>query len=270
MSLILCRQEDVRHPYYIENLGHNIYSSQELCYVLYNHPLLVMDSFVDEHLIAFIKDELKMAILAAKLEKWGRDGNNQDDLLYIILQECDYYSTSEQGRFRQKVSAYRKMHPAEYLKAKADYFFTHKQYKKAVTAYESLLEFKQDHVVDQVFLGRIWNNQGAACARVFQFERALEAFEEAFKFTKDVSVLRQIYYLTQLNPQLVLKEQYENLLDQETKNDWNKQMEVARENAENSHMVQQLIILFDKDPIKRMAGSSELVHKWKQEYRSMT
>ena len=42
MSLILCRQEPVKIPLYIEDLGIHIYSSQELCYVIYNNPLLVL------------------------------------------------------------------------------------------------------------------------------------------------------------------------------------------------------------------------------------
>ena len=35
MSLILCRQEPVKHPYYIDVLGIHIHSSQELCYIVY-------------------------------------------------------------------------------------------------------------------------------------------------------------------------------------------------------------------------------------------
>ena len=53
MSLILCRQEPVRHPFYIERLGIHIASSQELCYVIYQNPLLVLDGFVDDRLILF-------------------------------------------------------------------------------------------------------------------------------------------------------------------------------------------------------------------------
>ena len=43
MSLILCRQEPVTVPLYIEDLGIHLYSSQELCYVIYNNPLLVLE-----------------------------------------------------------------------------------------------------------------------------------------------------------------------------------------------------------------------------------
>ena len=55
MSLILCRQEPVRHPFYIERLGVHIASSQELCYVIYQNPLLVLDGFVDDRLIESVR-----------------------------------------------------------------------------------------------------------------------------------------------------------------------------------------------------------------------
>lgn len=121
MSLILCRQEPVKHPFYFEGLGVHLYSSQELCYVIYQNPLLVLDHFVDEHLIEFIRDELEMGFMAAKLEKWQQSGEDADELLFLILTECDYYNAAEIKHFRQKIETYRKMSPHEFAKAKADY-----------------------------------------------------------------------------------------------------------------------------------------------------
>jgi len=95
MSMILCRQEPVKHPFYFEGLGVRLFSSQELCYVIYNNPLLVMDQFVDNNLIQFIREDLDMAFLAAKLEKWQQSGEEPDELLATILHECDYYTASE-------------------------------------------------------------------------------------------------------------------------------------------------------------------------------
>ena len=69
MSLLLCRREKVKHPFYIEVLGIHIYSSQELCYVIYHHPLLVMNDFVDASLFFFVKNELGLGFLAGRMEK---------------------------------------------------------------------------------------------------------------------------------------------------------------------------------------------------------
>lgn len=108
MSLILCRQEPVRHPFYIERLGVHIASSQELCYVIYQNPLLVLDGFVDDRLIEFIRSELGLSFLAGKLEAWQRSGESQDELPIVILQECCYYTAKEIAAYRMKLAAFRK------------------------------------------------------------------------------------------------------------------------------------------------------------------
>ena len=65
MSLILCRQEPVKIPLYIEDLGIHIYSSQELCYVIYNNPLLVLEDFIDSRLTEFLRRRSKNGWRAA-------------------------------------------------------------------------------------------------------------------------------------------------------------------------------------------------------------
>ena len=79
MSLILCRNEPVKQPLYIEKLGVHIYSSQELCYVIYQYPLLALNGFVDENLVEFIAVQLDMGFLAVKMEKWMKGGGGEED-----------------------------------------------------------------------------------------------------------------------------------------------------------------------------------------------
>ena len=121
MSFILCRQEEVTHPLYIEALGVHIWSSQELCYVIYNYPLLAMDHFLDERLTEFIEKELRMTVLAARLENGLRTGADEDELIFMFLEECHFYSPKEITAFRQKISSYRNMGSLEFAKATADY-----------------------------------------------------------------------------------------------------------------------------------------------------
>ena len=102
MSLLLCRREPVTVPYEIEELGIHIWSSQELCYVIYNHPLLVMEDFINERLIAFLRSQLGLPFLAERIEKWIEGRGMSDELLFLILQECFYYTPQEQTRYRQE------------------------------------------------------------------------------------------------------------------------------------------------------------------------
>ena len=104
MSLLLCRREPVKHPFYIEVLGIHIYSSQELCYVICNHPLLVMDGFVGKALYSFVKNELGMGFVAGRMEKLSETGSRPEEALYLFLTECDYCTEKRArgfGRQRQ-------------------------------------------------------------------------------------------------------------------------------------------------------------------------
>ena len=269
MSLWLCRQEQVKHPYLVETLGISLYSSQELCYVIYHHPLLVLDGFVDDTLLTFLREELNLGFLALKLERWGKSGENPDEMPGMILQECDYYTTAEISRFRQQIAVIRKKHPAEYRKLKADELFRLRQYGRAVALYRELTEYPRDTYVDELFVGRVWNNIGSCYARMFQTERALEAYEKAYVLTKERDVLERIYYLTSVDKKLAMKERFLSLITPELKKDWDGNMAAARQNAAESAKVKELEELFTRDSVKRLAGETKLVGQWKKEYRSM-
>lgn len=269
MSLLLCRQESVQHPYYVEFLGIHIYSSQELCYVIYNHPLLVLDGFVGEPLLAFLRDELSQGFLALKLERWLKSGENADETLLMILQECDYYTPAETNRFKQQITALRRMHPAQYRKLKADELFGLRQYGRAVELYRGLLELPGDDEVDDMFIGRIWNNLGACYARMFQLDRAFAAFEKAYGKTGEAQVLERLYDLTVLDGRLALGDRLSTLATPELKAAWDARLAEARKKAAVSKQVSEIDALFARDPVKRQAGAAKLVAQWKQEYRSM-
>ena len=86
MSLWLCRQERVNRPFLVEPLGIHLYSSQELSYVIYHYPLLVLDGFVGENLFTFLREELNHGFLALKLERWMKSNEDPDEVLILILQ----------------------------------------------------------------------------------------------------------------------------------------------------------------------------------------
>ena len=269
MSVIVCRKERAEHPYFIEHLGVSVYTSQELCYAIYHHPILAMDGFIGRNFIDFIRDELNMGFAAMKMERWMKSGENQDELIFLFLQEAEYYSGSEINRLRQRVTALRKMPPLEYAKAKADYLMKFKQYGRAIAGYEKILESPLSGRADDAFLGKVWNNLGACYARVFQFDRAVDAYDRAYGKLKDVNLLKRIYHLTKLKPDIPLKERYQSIVTDEMREAWDREFEQAEEHAAQSGDIEKLNELFKKDPVKRMEGARQLLESWKQEYRGM-
>ena len=269
MSLLLCTQEQVSHPYYVESLGIHLYSFQELSYVIYHYPLLVLDGFVEESLFAFLREELNQGFLALKLERWLKSGENPDETLVLILQECGYCTAAEIVKFRQQIENLRKKHPAQLLKLKADEQFGLRQYGRAAKLYQELLGYPSDSYVDDKFRGRIWNNLGSCYARMFHLEKAFEAYEKAYMRMEDQQILRQLYHLTKLDDRLKLGDRLNVLITEELRSAWDEDRARAEEKAAESEQVKELELLFKRDSVKRLSGEAKLLRKWKQEYRSM-
>lgn len=269
MSLWICRQEAVTHPYYMEVLGVHLYSSQELCYVIYNYPLLVLDGFVDDNLLGFLRDELNMGFLALKIERWQKSSENPDDVLIMILQEGDYYTTAEISGCRQQIQALRKLSPAEFKKKKADSLFSINQYGKARSLYYELLEDVDVGSGSGLAAGQLWHNIGTCYARMFYMQKAFQAYQKAYAAARDNRMLEKLYYLTLLDETLTLNERDAALITPDQKSLWDQRVKQAKENAGLSKTVQELEDLFGRDPIKRQAGMNRIITKWKKEYRSM-
>lgn len=270
MSLLLCRLEPVRHPFEVSELGVRLFSSQELCYVIYENPLLVMEDFVDERLIQFIREDLDMDFLAGKLENWKKSGEDPDNMLLMILAECTYYTSGEVNRYRQTLIQLRKKHPAEFGKIRADYFFDKHQYGKVIGLYEKLLEFPKDNVVNDLFFSRVWSCLGACHARMFQAEKAYRAYEKAYFYdNRNEKILEQIYYLKAMFPDLPIASRIQSMLKLIRREEWNRNIEHARKKGEESGAVKELDKLFLKEKDQCLEGASKLVQQWKHEYRKM-
>lgn len=269
MSLMLCRQETVTSPYFIEELGVHIYSSQELCYVIYNHPLLVMEDFVNDRLLAFLRTELRMPFLAERIAKWISGRGASDELLFLILQDCAYYSQQEQARYRQEVMALRKLPADEYEKRRADYLYGLGLYGQAISMYERILESAREKELSSEFRARLWNNIAACYSKLFCYQKAMNAYDCAWNEKPDREYLKRMYFLTLMQPELAMKEKYQAMLGKEDTEGWEKEAGESFEAVRQEEAVAELSRLFEKDPIKRISGAGEVLNGWKLAYRKM-
>ena len=64
MGLILCENLRTKNPFRIEVLSLNVYSFEELCYIIYENPILVTEGIVSDELVDFIENELGITTLA--------------------------------------------------------------------------------------------------------------------------------------------------------------------------------------------------------------
>ena len=154
-------------PYFVEELGVHLYSSQELNYVIYHHPLLVMEDFVNERLAAFLRTELRLPFLAERIQKWIQSRGPSDELLFPILQDCAFYTQAEQAAYRQKVAGLVKLSSHEYEKKRADYFYSLGLYGRSASMYKRILDNGEGRSLSHEFgerSGTTWEPAMGSCS----------------------------------------------------------------------------------------------------------
>ena len=161
------------------------------------------------------------------------------------------------------------MSTTEFVKETGDYYFRLRQYGTAVHYYERILDDWRVKTLTDEFTAAVWNNIGACYAGVFWFEKAINAYEMAYNFKKDLDTIRKIYILTLLNPELRMKGRYQALVTEERAALWKQELEDRMEKEAASAAAEESEELFRKDSIRRLEGAGKLLSSWKREYRKM-
>ena len=268
-GLILCRDVEVRHPFYVKEMGINLCSAEELCYYIYNHAFLIEEDFFDEEMLNFIGLELKLPELEKKLRRWKSEDADLVSLLVVVLQDIHYYNEKELAVFRDRMAQMRSAKPWERTKQKADYMLRQKKLESALRLYESLLPAKDEPMEDAVFTGRVYYNQGTAYAQLFSFREAASCFEKAYELLGEEEVLRHLYMLYQLDPTLGIREDLLEQLPAETQYKWKEEFDVMKKRAEFSGKSLDARAALEKNAFRRPAAIDSLAADWKKEYRSL-
>jgi len=79
---ILCQTKKAQRPYFIENISMNIYSIEELCYYLHHNLYLADHTVFNEELCNWLRDELELVHLAAKLKQNLERNVSVEEMIY--------------------------------------------------------------------------------------------------------------------------------------------------------------------------------------------
>ena len=196
MGLILCENLRTKNPFHIEVLSLNIYSFEELCYIIYENPILVTEGIVSDALTDFIENELNKNTLAESIKRKRTNGVDDADILVYIIDSCDLYNNAESILFRNAVAKIKKMSVWEVGKQRADYMFYIGRYGTAKRYYLEILDM--DKKSDNNFVGSIYHNLGVTYANLFLYEEAYDAFKKSYELTNDEVTLMELYFLKRI------------------------------------------------------------------------
>lgn len=273
MGLILCDFTVPENPLYIDALSLNIYSFEELCYLIYENPILVTEGIVNDKLVNFIENELQITALASSIKKKRNSGGRDDEILISIIEYCDLYNNSEAISFRNALTKLKKMTDAELLKLRADYMFYIGKYGLSKKYYLAILDL--ENKPESVFLGSVYHNLGVDYANLFLYEEAHGALKKAYELTSDDGILMEIYFLNKvfqkenidsIEKDEALKGLFKSELIAECENNFNIAVNGVREGAK-LQKIQNIFKTENKSVRKKLIG--EYIDRWKKEYRNM-
>ena len=188
-KVILCTSKEATHPYIFLNTKVEINNYEELCFYIYNNTVLISKSSLSDKLFDWIRDEIDMPELAAKLVAMSNKTPFAQDLLVEILNAGNYYEEEEIISYMEAWQKYRRLTASQRKKLKADGYLGYRRYIKAASIYDDILDNQED-IVDKIFLGNVYHNRAVASANNLDTEKAKEYFLKAYELNQNPGSLR--------------------------------------------------------------------------------
>ena len=264
--MLLCRNQKAKQPYFVEELGLNLYSGEELSYYIYHNALLIGENFLDERLFRFISQELGMTKLEAKLRRWA-DQADLSELLLVILQDIHYYNADELRQFRSHMAEVDRMTPGQRKLVCAEELLSKQRYAEARLQYERLLYSGDSALANEEFQGKAWLGRGIVCARQYDWMEASKSLAQAYALLPQDHVGKMLYCAACQLKDDKWKKEFLEQLEPEKQKVWDQEIGDAKKQSRFLGRGQEVSEWMDKDNIRKMSGLRQLVENWKTDYR---
>lgn len=145
-AVMICRDEPVKTPYYIESMGIRLYSMEELAFFLYENVYLADRQMLGKRLWEWLRTEAHNPDLAEKLKKGAEAGSSIQNMVLTILRSVDYYTREELTELSSRMKVLNTYQEQERLKLRADEYFINGNYLASIYEYEKILDIRQSEL----------------------------------------------------------------------------------------------------------------------------
>lgn len=209
-KLIVTTGNYARTGYLLKNSKQNIYSMEELCYLIIRNPELCEDYLYDEGLARYIRETLGLKERGALLADLIKRDAPLKDLITVVFCSCDYFTKEEIEEFLQEQSKVERSEEWVRTKSKADSYLLQENYRDAVMNYRLLLKEKETYGITSETLGDIYHNLAIALLHTDGFGEAADYFREAYERNNREESLKQYLLALRFAGDKVM---YESALD---------------------------------------------------------
>ncbi len=166
-------------PYFLSGLGVNIYSMDELCYYLCTNAYILDNDLIDVRLCDYMRDNLDMAPLAAKLRMMIKAGKTLGEMVTTILIDTNYCNDEEITKIKQILVDNASLSFAAKRKVRGDNLLVANKYPRAIEEYQYVLSVLDKEEEPELY-SSILHNVGCAYAFMFLLDKAADYFKQAY------------------------------------------------------------------------------------------
>ncbi len=166
-------------PYFVEKFYINLYSIEELCYLLVEKAQMLDEEIMQRDLIQWLDEECGLNQLAHALYSLLNQNGSIAAFAGIILEYVNLYPPDVIARTEEIIRGNEGLSPWERWKAKADYMLQSGRYYGALKQYYALLA--QIKEADRTLMAQVLHNIGVVYARLFMFKQAADWFLQAYE-----------------------------------------------------------------------------------------
>ncbi len=178
-QIILGTGKYAEKPYFIDKFYINVYSVEELCYILVEKAQMLDPEIMQRDLVQWLDEQCGLNQLAHALYSLLNQNGSTAAFAGIILEYVNLYPADVVARVEETVRGNEGLSPWERGKAKADYLLQSGRYYGALKQYYVLLT--QIGGKDQSLEAQIMHNMGVAYAKLFMFQQASRWFLKAYE-----------------------------------------------------------------------------------------
>lgn len=190
-ELLYCHEPIAALPYYVEGIGINLYSMEELSYYIMGNTFLLDNSFMSEELCTWVEKQMGLYKLAEQLRDIMRGQGMLSDFVFKILEQTGYCTTGEMQDIVLTIRQMEEKSDFECNKIRADQLMEKQKYLAAIYEYKRLLDSPDAKDATTLLCGNIWHNLGTAYARLFLFGEAARCYEQAYQLNESRESLRE-------------------------------------------------------------------------------
>lgn len=272
-ELLFCHEPIAALPYYVEGVGINLYSMEELCYYIKGNTYLLDNSFMSEELCTWVEKQMGLYKLAEKLRDVMRGHGVLSDFVLAILEQTGYCTTKEMQDIILTIRQMEEKSDFECNKIRADQLMEKQKYLAGIYEYKRLLDSPDAKEAPALLRGNIWHNLGTAYARLFLFEEAAKCYEQAYALNESRESLREclLCYRCLHDETGFMRKAIEHNIDETGMQEIRNELSIASR-GESIEKFQEHLEELAKETendakIQAKAEIREIIFQWKQEYR---